>query len=240
MNRSTNMGGAMRRLAMVIAIGLSSLMAACSTMAPPTQAIAIASATPAAEVPVINHDVTPRIPAAVQDVAPSASVLSLETLDHTALSPPETDVLAVRAEPDNASIQCMAVTLYSEARGEGDKGMIAVGYVIVNRTKDGRFPTTVCEVVKQKTVIKNRKTARMETHCQFSFFTKESACMKSGIKVHDQAAYQKAVDLARAVLCGDAINPIDHCLYFHNVHVRSPKPVKLASRKRIGLHYFYA
>jgi hypothetical protein len=240
MNRSTNLGGVMRRLVMVIFIGLSSLMAACSTMAPPTQAIAIASATPAAEVPVINHDVTPRVIPAVQDVAPSASVLSLETLDHTALSPPETEITYVRVAPDRASIECMATTLYAEARGEGDKGMIAVGFVIVNRTKDGRFPTTVCEVVKQKTVVKNRKTARMETHCQFSFFTPQSSCQKSAIKVHDPAAYQKAMELAKAVLCGEVINPIDNCLYFHNVHVRSPKPVLHASRKRIGLHYFYA
>lgn len=230
----------MRYLVMAMFLGFSSLMAACSTMAPPTQAIAVASATPAAEVPVINHDVTPRITAPVQDVAPSTTVLSMETLDHTALSPPATEPLPVRVEPDKASIDCMATTLYAEARGEGDKGMVAVGYVILNRTRDGRFPTTVCGVVKDKWVHKNRKTAKSEVHCQFSFFTKESACQKSGIKVHDQVAYQKATDLARAVLMGDVGNPIDNCLYFHNVHVRSPKPVKQASRRRIGLHYFLA
>jgi len=234
------MGGVMRYLVMAMFLGLASLLGACSTMAPASQAIAVAQATPAADVPVINHDVSPRVAAPVQDVAPTAAVLSLEMLDHTALSPPEIEPLHVRVEPDKASIDCMATTLYAEARGEGDKGMVAVGYVIVNRTKDGRFPTTVCEVVKQKTVIKNRRTAKSEVHCQFSFFTSASSCQRSAIKVRDEAAYQKAVELAKAVLCGDAVNPIDNCLYFHNVHVRSPKPVVHASRKRIGLHYFYA
>lgn len=230
----------MRYLVMAMFLGLASLLGACSTMAPPTQAIAVAHAPVAAEVPVINHDVTPRVAAPVQDVTPTAIVLSPEVLDHTALSPPLPDPLPVRVEPDKASVECMATTLYAEARGEGEKGMVAVGYVILNRTKDGRFPTTVCDVVKQKTVIKNRKTAKSEVHCQFSFFTSASSCQRSAIKVHDQAAYQRAVELAKAVLYGDAINPINNCLYFHNVHVRSPKPVLHATRVRIGLHYFYA
>lgn len=46
-------------------------------------------------------------------------------------------------------VLCMTEAIYFEARGEPPIGQAAVGLVIQNRVKSGRYPDTVCEVVQQ-------------------------------------------------------------------------------------------
>ena len=46
-------------------------------------------------------------------------------------------------------IRCLATNTYMEARGEGEKGMLATIFVVLNRTKDSRFPSTPCKVIAQ-------------------------------------------------------------------------------------------
>ena len=59
-------------------------------------------------------------------------------------TPPNLDL-----EYDRQEIQCLADNMYWEARNQATKGMIAVGYVTMNRVADDRYPFTVCEVVEQ-------------------------------------------------------------------------------------------
>jgi len=47
-------------------------------------------------------------------------------------------------------LNCMALTIYHEARGETEQGQAAVGHVILNRVKSLRYPDNVCAVVAQK------------------------------------------------------------------------------------------
>ena len=58
---------------------------------------------------------------------------------------------------------CMAEAMYFEARGEGWRGMVAVGAVIENRVDDRRYPSTVCEVVHQG-------AERNDRLCAFSYY----------------------------------------------------------------------
>lgn len=46
-------------------------------------------------------------------------------------------------------INCLAMNIYHEARGEPDDGQLAVALVTMNRVYSGRYPNTVCEVVWQ-------------------------------------------------------------------------------------------
>ena len=48
-----------------------------------------------------------------------------------------------------AAIHCLAATIFWEARNEPPDGMYAVGYVVLNRVKDDRWPDDVCSVVYQ-------------------------------------------------------------------------------------------
>ncbi|HJO66877.1 MAG TPA: cell wall hydrolase, partial [Sphingomonas sanguinis] len=47
-------------------------------------------------------------------------------------------------------LRCLAGAIYFEGRGEPLAGQLAVAQVILNRTKSGRFPTDVCNVIKQR------------------------------------------------------------------------------------------
>ena len=40
-------------------------------------------------------------------------------------------------------VECLALTVYFEARGEPDDGKRAVAHVVMNRVSDRRFPDTV-------------------------------------------------------------------------------------------------
>lgn len=45
--------------------------------------------------------------------------------------------------------QCLSEVIWREARGEPFLGKVAVAQVVLNRTKDARFPKTICKVVFQ-------------------------------------------------------------------------------------------
>ncbi len=59
---------------------------------------------------------------------------------------PESSILF----PEFRDFELLARIIAAEARGESFEGQIAVGAVILNRTKDPRFPNTIHEVVFQK------------------------------------------------------------------------------------------
>lgn len=54
------------------------------------------------------------------------------------------------AQDYNSEIECLAKTMYHEARGNSLEAQIAVAWVTLNRTKADKFPDTVCHVIKQK------------------------------------------------------------------------------------------
>ena len=39
---------------------------------------------------------------------------------------------------------CLALAIYWEARGEGTRGMLAVGWTVLNRVSSRDFPSTPC------------------------------------------------------------------------------------------------
>ena len=56
-------------------------------------------------------------------------------------------------------IRCLARNIFYEAASEPMEGKVAVGMVTLNRTQDSRYPSTVCQVVAQRTVTSRpRKT----------------------------------------------------------------------------------
>ena len=51
---------------------------------------------------------------------------------------------------DNAEHECMAATVYFEAKGEPLEGQLAVAQTLANRAASGRFPTSLCGVMRQR------------------------------------------------------------------------------------------
>src|SRR3546814_1697830 len=47
-------------------------------------------------------------------------------------------------------LRCLAGAVYFESRGESLAGQLAVAHVIINRAESGRFPSSYCGVVHQR------------------------------------------------------------------------------------------
>ncbi|WP_422056004.1 cell wall hydrolase [Sphingomonas sp.] len=59
-------------------------------------------------------------------------------------------VAAQDAVAEDAELNCLAIGVYYESKGEPLEGQLAVAEVILNRAKSGRFPTSVCGVLTQR------------------------------------------------------------------------------------------
>ncbi|MEO5810123.1 MAG: cell wall hydrolase, partial [Sphingomicrobium sp.] len=53
-------------------------------------------------------------------------------------------------EAGSRELECLAGAIYFESKSEPLKGQLAVGHVIANRAKSGRFPSSYCGVVYQR------------------------------------------------------------------------------------------
>ena len=114
------------------------------------------------------------------------------------------DDLIAQQQPVGAltpELKCLAGAIYFEARNEVPEGQLAVGRVIVARTKSGRFPSTYCGVVLQPS--------------QFSFVRHPAIPPID----HSGAQWLQAVAIARIAAEGSWQSPVEGALYFHAKHV---------------------
>lgn len=129
----------------------------------------------------------------------------------------------VEAQPQPAElpreIDCLAGAVYFEAKSESLAGQLAVGRVIVARSKSGRFPETYCGVVYQPS--------------QFSFVRGRS--MPSVNRASRQ--WKTAVAIAQIAHAGAWRSPVEGALFFHATHV-SPG-WRLTRLGRVENHVFY-
>ena len=84
-------------------------------------------------------------PLTIEDVLSTSTVEHVETMLDTPVLRP-----ARKASISASELTCMAENIYHEARGEPVSGQKAVVAVVLNRVKDKRWPSTICEVVWQK------------------------------------------------------------------------------------------
>jgi hypothetical protein len=116
-------------------------------------------------------------------------------------------------------LRCLAGAIYFESQGEPLNGQLAVAQVILNRTKSGRFPTGVCDVIKQRG--------------QFSFVRRGEIPSVSP----SRSAYRTAVAVAKVALAQAWDSTAGKALYFNTPGNRPGVRVqKVAS---IGNHIFY-
>ncbi len=123
------------------------------------------------------------------------------------------------SDTDDEQFDCLARAVYFESRGEPLEGQLAVAEVILNRVASGRFRSTICDVVRQPS--------------QFSFVRRGQIPSVP----RDNAAWHRAVAIARIAL--DNLHDVtgDDSLFFHATYVRPNwgRP-RIA---RIGRHIFY-
>lgn len=128
-------------------------------------------------------------------------------------------------EPLNDAITCLARTIYWEARNEDDASMQAIANVVMNRLVDGRFPKTICSVVKQ---------GREKRACQFSWW-----CDGLPDQAQKEEEYTRAKEIARKVLNRELGDLTKGALYFHNRDVAPSWAKGYIRTAEIGKHLFY-
>ena len=159
-------------------------------------------------------------------------------------------------------IECMARNIFYEAGSEPTEGKIAVGIVTLNRTQDGRFGKSVCDVVKARTVVvKNQEIKKTEVVktgyfgrpemteqkvvvakevpvCQFSWTCSGYARKPKS----DDERWVESQEIAQKLAQGEYEEErakYGSALFFHNTGVR---PIWAKTKQfiaRTGHHFFY-
>jgi spore germination cell wall hydrolase CwlJ-like protein len=152
-------------------------------------------------------------------IAPAAALAKIEA------AKPERRTLAQlvsdysSSQTVGAQQECLAGAVYFESKGEPLAGQLSVAEVILNRTRSGRFPASVCGVVKQPG--------------QFSF-------VRSGRFppiARGSLAWRRAVAVARIAMENLADGSAPKALFFHARRV-SPG-WRLTRVAAVGNHIFY-
>ena len=136
-------------------------------------------------------------------------------------------IFAERADQQN--LQCLALNIYYEARGESRAGQFAVAEVTMNRVASEYYPDTVCGVVYQK---------------RWDYLRKRYVGAFSWTELNRRPApegreWRRAWEVAETVYYGRHVPKLDGVLHYHAVSIkpswsRGRKPVA-----RIGQHLFY-
>ena len=123
------------------------------------------------------------------------------------------------SEAGSRELECLAGAIYFESKSEPLSGQLAVGQVIANRSKSGRFPSSYCGVVFQRS--------------QFSFVRGRS--MPAIPRSSHQ--WKTAVAIARIVDRALHVSTVPKALFFHARRV-SPR-WHLTRLGTVGNHIFY-
>lgn len=149
---------------------------------------------------------TPREPAMPEPVRSAASLAAM-----------------VSAQPQPSDLprelHCLAGAVYFEAKSESLAGQLAVGRVVVARSKSGRFPNSYCGVVFQRS--------------QFSFV--RGNAMPAIAK--RSAQWRNAVAIAQIAHAGAWKSPTEGALFFHASYVSPGWRLKRIAR--VDNHVFY-
>jgi len=131
-----------------------------------------------------------------------------------------------QAEFEDRERRCLATAIYFEARGEPERGQVAVAQVILNRVRSPIFPQTICGVVYQ---------GQMRKGCQFSF-----ACDGHTDTPRDNGQWALAQSLSKRIMSGELWLPeVGYSTFYHANYVSPRWARRMNKVDRIGAHIFY-
>ena len=121
-------------------------------------------------------------------------------------------------------VLCMAKNLYYEAAMEPYEGKLAVAQVTMNRANSSKFPSTICEVVYQKT----------GSTYQFTWVGERVS------EARNKYAWEECLMVARKALTERKLHDTIYrtqAMYYHNTSVNPGWKLKYVAK--IGNHLFY-
>lgn len=140
-------------------------------------------------------------------------------------SEPDSSVAQTVATVDDSELRCLALSMYWEAKAEGDRGMLAVGHVVLNRMAHEAFPDTPCAVVFQ---------GGEKPPCQFSWY-----CDGKSDQPREAGNWQRARELAAQLLTNPQRDITLGAVFFHSTAMKNPWRIKRTKTVTIGKHVFY-
>ncbi len=119
-----------------------------------------------------------------------------------------------------AQIECLIKNAYFESRNQGVKGMQAVTWVVLNRTKHPSYPSTPCAVI----------------YAPFQFeWTRNGKTPQ----IKEKDAYMQAERVVEGVLSGKLKDNTNSSTHFHSTRIKPKWASRLSYTTTIGSHCFY-
>ena len=119
-----------------------------------------------------------------------------------------------------SQIECLVKNAYFESRGQGVKGMQAVTWVVLNRTKHPSYPSTPCAVI----------------YAPFQFeWTRNGKTPQ----IKEKDAYTQAERVVEGVLSGKLKDNTNSSTHFHSARIKPVWASRLSYTTTIGSHCFY-
>ena len=135
-----------------------------------------------------------------------------------------------------ASLVCLALNVYHEAKNQSFLGQVAVAQVVMNRVKDERYPNTVCEVVKQGQTYKWKPNLPIKNRCQFSWY-----CDGKSDRPKDKNAFSFAHAMAFKFYYGwlGKVEWVIDAMWYHADYVKPDWSYNKRHLATINNHIFY-
>ena len=121
---------------------------------------------------------------------------------------------------------CLSQAIYYEARGESQRGQVAVAEVVMNRVRSPYYPNSICGVVYQG--------SHRSTGCQFTF-----TCDGSLNHRPRGRAWDRAQRVASAVMLGYTRPITQGATHYHTHAVNPVWNSGLVETTNVGDHVFY-
>jgi len=129
---------------------------------------------------------------------------------------------------NDVAVNILACNIYREARGESDYGMLAVGFVTINRKDHDKFPTSIKKIVYQ--------------NGQFSW-----TAFGSGFKVYEIDQWHKAKSFAETLIklhksnkvVYDTLDVTKGATYFTHKRIKPTWAKSMVKTTTIDNHSFY-
>ena len=131
-----------------------------------------------------------------------------------------------QAQPSLETVECLALTLYWEAGGESHAGIVAVGWVVLNRLAHPEFPSTICQVVQQ---------GGKQPGCQFAYW-----CDGKSDTPGDHELWARVRSIAQEILTLGTPDPTGGALFFHSASLEEvPWTITRQRTTKIGNQVYY-
>jgi spore germination cell wall hydrolase CwlJ-like protein len=142
-----------------------------------------------------------------------------------------------------ATLMCLALNAYWEARNQSYEGMVAVNQVVMNRVASDQYPNDACEVIFQGPTRASWKDPNkkypVKNRCQFSWYCDGKSDEIKKENKENLNAWRNAVRSSLQVMMRDHKDLVGGALWYHAEYVEPKWAKKMKQTTVIGKHIFY-